>query len=245
MKTYKTSEIAKIIGIHSNTVRLYEEWEFIPPPKRTEKGYRIFTDIHLEQIKFARLALKTEVLQNGLRTQAIEIIKISAKGNYKKALELAENYLRCINREKEKSEEAINIAKQWMLKKESPSSSLLYTRKQIIEELDITIDTLRNWERNHLLSEEKYKDGFRIYNEDDVQTIKVIRTLRIAGYSLTAILRMMNTIRYKNQKEIDLREIINTPEENEDIISVCDRLLTSLNELENNAKKMIEILKIK
>lgn len=26
MKTYRTAEIAKIIGIHPNTVRLYEKW---------------------------------------------------------------------------------------------------------------------------------------------------------------------------------------------------------------------------
>ena len=37
MKTYKTSEVAAAIGIHPNTVRLYEEWGLIPGPagKRT------------------------------------------------------------------------------------------------------------------------------------------------------------------------------------------------------------------
>ena len=30
MNTYMTSEVAKIIGIHPNTVRMYEEWGLIP-----------------------------------------------------------------------------------------------------------------------------------------------------------------------------------------------------------------------
>ena len=55
--TYSTSEIAKIIGIHPNTVRLYEELKLIPTPNRKQSGYRIFADFHLAQIKPARTAL--------------------------------------------------------------------------------------------------------------------------------------------------------------------------------------------
>ncbi len=38
---YKTSEVAKIIGIHPNTVRLYEDLELIPKANRLSNGYRI------------------------------------------------------------------------------------------------------------------------------------------------------------------------------------------------------------
>ncbi|MDD2447314.1 MAG: MerR family DNA-binding transcriptional regulator, partial [Tissierellia bacterium] len=44
MKTYKTSEVARCIGIHHNTVRLYEELKHIPKPEIKSNGYRIFTD---------------------------------------------------------------------------------------------------------------------------------------------------------------------------------------------------------
>ena len=30
MKTYSTSEVAKIVGFHPNTIRRYEEWALIP-----------------------------------------------------------------------------------------------------------------------------------------------------------------------------------------------------------------------
>lgn len=40
----RTSDIAKAVGVHPNTVRLYEEWGFLPPIPRNLSGYRLFTD---------------------------------------------------------------------------------------------------------------------------------------------------------------------------------------------------------
>ena len=48
MNTYKTIDIARIIGIHVNTVRLYEKCGLIPKPERLENAYRVFTDLHIE-----------------------------------------------------------------------------------------------------------------------------------------------------------------------------------------------------
>ena len=47
MTTYKTGEVARKIGIHPNTVRLYEALRLIPKPERAANGYRIFTDFHI------------------------------------------------------------------------------------------------------------------------------------------------------------------------------------------------------
>ena len=38
MKTYTTSEIARLLGIHPNTVRLYEAWQLIPRAQRKANG---------------------------------------------------------------------------------------------------------------------------------------------------------------------------------------------------------------
>ena len=81
MTKYKTAEVAAIIGIHPNTVRLYEELELIPKPRRQPNGYRIFTDVHIEQFRLARLAFQIEVLQNGLRKKIIQMVKVSAGGD--------------------------------------------------------------------------------------------------------------------------------------------------------------------
>jgi len=80
MDTYTTSQVARIIGIHPNTVRLYEQYGLVPKPNRRENGYRIFTRFHIEQFKLARIALGVEVLQNGIRKTAVNVIKTSSEG---------------------------------------------------------------------------------------------------------------------------------------------------------------------
>jgi DNA-binding transcriptional MerR regulator len=50
-----TSEVAAAVGVHANTVRLYEAWDFLPPIPRSQSGYRRFTPAHLEQMRLARL----------------------------------------------------------------------------------------------------------------------------------------------------------------------------------------------
>ncbi|MDF2986448.1 MAG: transcriptional regulator, MerR family [Eubacterium sp.] len=241
MNTYKTTEVAKIIGIHSNTVRLYEELGLISKPWRKSNGYRIFTDIHIEQFKLARLALRTVLTQNGLRKKAMAIIKLSAAGLYEKAISLTQNYIAQIASEQKNAEEAINIARQIINKKKSEITEAGLTRKEAADYLKITIDTLRTWELNGLLTVKRKKNGYRIYDQQDIQRLKIIRSLRCANYSLSSILRMLNCL--TSNEEIDIREIINTPQENEDIIYACDMLLTSLHNLHIDAVEMLAQLK--
>ena len=109
--TYKTSEVAKMVGVHVNTVRLYEELELIPIVKRLPNGYRVFTDYHIEQFNLARTAFKVEVLQNGLRKKIIEIVKLSAKSEFEEAINLIKDYINQVIEERRSAEEAIELSK--------------------------------------------------------------------------------------------------------------------------------------
>ncbi len=237
MNTYKTSEIAYRIGIHPNTVRLYEELELIPKPERKENGYRVFTDLHIEQIKFARIALKVEMLQNGLRKQAITIIKTSALGDFGKAICLTEGYLLQIRNEQRNAEEAISVTKKLLSGDSQVTGTTFLRRKEAADYLQISIDALRNWEMNGLLTVKRKQNGYRVYSDEDIRRLKIIRSLRCANYSLSAILRMLNTL--SRNPEADIRQVIDTPKQNDEIISVCDKLLTSLHSAEQNAKVML------
>ena len=239
--TYKTSQVAQIIGIHPNTVRLYEELGLIPKPERQENGYRVFTDIHIEQFRLARTALKVEVLQNGLRKQAIDIIKTSATGNLIEAENLAKSYLRQIKREQRNAEEAIEIVMQLLSAEEQETDKLRLTRKETADYLQITMDTLRNWELNGLVTVKRKQNGYRVYTDEDIKRLKIIRSLRCANYSLSAILRMLNEL--SRDPLADIEEAIDTPKETDDIISVCDKLLTSLRRAEENAEDMLVLLR--
>lgn len=247
MKEYNTSEIAKEFNIHPNTVRFYEDIEFLPQIPRKENGYRTYNQIHFEQLKLIRIGLKSELLQNGLRKQVIDIIKASAKGEYDEALELARKHLESISKEEKNAEEAIKIVENNLLK-ESVENSKTYTRKQLADYLELTIDTLRNWELNGLLRIKRKENGYRVYNEDDIKRIKIIRSLRCVNFSLSAILRLLGNLDNNNldNNNVDIKHIIDTPKENEDIVSVCDKLLTSLENAEDECNKMIiQIKKMK
>ncbi|EDS72756.1 MerR family transcriptional regulator [Anaerofustis stercorihominis] len=244
MNTYKTSEIAKIVGIHPNTVRLYEEIGFIPKVNRLENGYRVFTDLHIKQFKIARRALSIEVLQNGLRKRAIEIITTSAKMDYDKSLMLVKDYINQLDMEINNAEEAITITKK-LLNQDYELNGKVLKRKEVSALLDISIDTLRNWEMNGLIKIKRKENGYRIYNDEDIRKLKIIRTLRCANYSLSSILRMLNELSV--DPDIDIKEVIGMRENDEDIITACDKLLKSLSTTKVNAliiKEEIAKLKI-
>lgn len=237
MNTYKTSEIAHCTGIHPNTVRLYEDFGLIPRPERKSNGYRVFTDLHMEQTKLARMALTVEVLQKGLRKTAIDIIKTSAAGNFDRAIQLTKDYIQQIKEEQGNAEEAIFIAEQ-LLSEEGPEvNSVSLTRQETANHLQISMDVLRNWERNGLLNVKRKQNGYRVYTNNDIRQLKIIRSLRCANYSLAAILRMLCAL--SGNLHADIRKEIDTPKEDDEIISVCDKLLTSLQYAEKNAHDML------
>ncbi len=241
METYKTSELARRAGIHPNTVRLYEALGLIPKAKRLENGYRVFTERHLEQIRLARTALRIEVLQNGLRKQAIAVIKTAAAGDLDGAYRLTARYLAQLEEERTKAEEAIQIAQLLLIGGHNVGTGRQLKRQETAELLDITIDMLRNWEMNGLLTVKRRQNGYRVYDDGDIHRLKIIRTLRCANYSYAAILRLLRAA--EQNREADLRAVLDTPGDDDDIVSVCDKLLTSLASAERNAKQMMAHLK--
>ena len=234
-KTYKTSEVAKLIGIHSNTVRMYEDLELISKPIRKDNGYRVFTDLHIYQRKI----FEVEVLQNGLRKKAIAIVKMLAKQDFDGAIILTKQYIKSIKKEIDNANEAVDIAGK-LINRLNHEKDFNLKRKEVSELLGISMDTLRNWEMNGLVNIKRKQNGYRIYTYEDIQRLKVIRSLKCANYSLSAILRMLNKL--SEHDEADINEALNSPNENEDIISVCDKLIISLNLAAKNAEEILEML---
>lgn len=240
MKKYRTSEVAQMMGIHPNTVRFYEEWGLITKPVREENGYRVFNDLHIYQIQVARLGFEIEILQNGLRKKIVDMIKTCAKCDFGGAIRQTEEYLIQLKKERARAEEAIEIV-QDMLHGEVHENHLSLNRKEVSGYLDISVDALRNWEMNGLMTIKRKQNGYRIYTDEDIRQLKIIRVLRCANYSLEAIRRMMQKL--SENPEADIWEILDTPGQNDDIISACDRLLISLSKAEINAGKIMALLK--
>ena len=113
-------------------------------------------------------------------------------------------------------------------------------RKEVSEALDISMDALRNWEMNGLLTIKRKENGYRVYTDEDIRRLKIIRSLRCANYSLEAILRLLQHI--SKNPNADIRTALNTPKQSDDIISACDRLIISLSAAEQNAYKILNML---
>lgn len=234
---YQTSELAKKVGVHPNTIRFYEEIKYLPHVSRKANGYRVFTDVHLEQLKLIKIALRCEILQGDLRKKAIEIILLCVNSDYKDALSKTKIYQSLIHSEKERAEEAVQLVHDFPNNHDNITASLYLTRSETAELLDVKIDTLRNWELNGLLEVPRKVNRYRLYTDKEIKELKIIRALRRANYSLMSILRMLSHLR--NGAHADLRLILDTPSTDEDIVYVTDRLLTSLSMAEQDASEMI------
>jgi len=81
----RTSDLAKELGVHVNTIRLYEASGFLSPVSRGTNGYRQYIAIHLEQARLVHLVLRWPYVGN--KQQLIDLVKCSANGDLGMAID--------------------------------------------------------------------------------------------------------------------------------------------------------------
>ncbi|MBD7937568.1 MerR family transcriptional regulator [Cytobacillus sp. Sa5YUA1] len=235
----KTSEIAKLSKVHPNTVRLYEEWQFISPVPRKPNGYRVYSELHLKQMEISRLAFRQEFIQNNLRKKATEIVRLSGREQFKDSLRAAESYLTYLQTEYEFALKAIETVKNLLQNKSITGQT--YSHKSVASMLQLTEETIRNWERNHLYTVKRNAQNRRIYTERDIQKLLVIRTLRSAHFSITSIAHLFQEMK-QSKKNTDILEILQTPTFSSDFFHVTDDLMNQLKIAMDDLKSIIAIL---
>jgi DNA-binding transcriptional MerR regulator len=237
LRPFYTSEIAKELGVHPNTIRLYETWGYLPDVPRGENGYRQYSSRHFEQARLVHLTLRWPYL--GDKTLLIQLVKSAAGGDLGMAMELAYQYLARVRMEKTSAEAALEFLERWIAGHRMDSARQSMHIRQASRHLNVTVDMLRNWERNGLIAVPRDPaNGYRLYGADEFGRLRVIRMLVQSGYSLMAILHMLS--RFDRGQRIDLRETLNLPpEEHADIQTVADRWLATLVELEERAQAII------
>ncbi|MBN2305006.1 MAG: MerR family DNA-binding transcriptional regulator [Anaerolineae bacterium] len=242
-KFLRTSDIAQAVGVHPNTVRLYEAWGFLPPVPRSPSGYRLFTPVHLEQMRLARIALQWPY--PGGKDPVTALVKSAAAGDLGRAMELAYTYLANVRAERAHAEAATEFLERWAGGQATDTPTPPLRIGQAAERLGVTVDMLRGWERNGLLEVPRDPaSGYRLYGAPEIGRVRVIRMLRQAGYSVMAILRML--LQFDTDHTSNLRHALDTPrpderaDDSDDVYYVADRWLSTLAGEEQRALDIIQ-----
>jgi DNA-binding transcriptional MerR regulator len=245
-KYLRTSEVARAVGVHPNTVRLYEEWGFLPPIPRARNGYRRFTSAHVDQMILARLAMRFTWLGGETRRTAREIIFQAAGGNLGSALEQSYRLLVMVQSERVQAEAAVTFLERWAQGMLADVTMERLRIGQTAQLLGVSTDRLRNWERNGLIKPGRETgNNYRSYGAVEIGRLRVIRALCGARYSLMSILRMLQRLD-KGEHE-NLRQALDTPQPGEegftqDAYYATDKWLTTLDELDQSARLVIDHL---
>lgn len=234
MRTYSTSEISKIVGIHPNTVMLYEKWGYIAPVERKENGYRIYTETHVDQIKLVRLALKGQLIKCYMKFEIQDIIRSAAQGDLNKALNLSREYLTNIQNEKNNELKAMKVIQETLKSDSLEEKNISLNRNGATKLLRVSINVIVYWERNGLIEVPRSKNGYHVYGENEIKILRIIKVLRRENYSTQCIGRMLKKIK-TNSKDNDIFLSEGT--------GASDALLlSSLSEAESNTKELIDYI---
>jgi DNA-binding transcriptional MerR regulator len=237
----RTSDLAKAVGIHPNTVRLYEQWGFLPHARRSPSGYRRFTEFHLDQLRLIRLIFSGGWPGRSIRKMGLAIIERSAAGDLGGALELAHQLVLQVQSERAQAESAAVFLERWASGTPVDATERTLRIGEAANLLNTTIDAIRNWERNHLIKVPRDPaNGYRLYGAYEIGRLRVIRMLLRAGYSMMSILRMVSTL--DRGETGNLRQALDTPLPTDDVWMVNDHWLSALEGFQERAFQVVALL---
>ncbi|MER2190414.1 MAG: MerR family transcriptional regulator [Solibacillus sp.] len=235
----RTNEIAQLANVHPNTVRLYEAWHYISPVPRLSNGYHDYSAIHVKQLLIARLAFRQEFIQNNLRKKATKIVQLSGLEQFADSLQAARDYLHYLQGELRYAQQAVRMVDT--LPQAPSTNHSLYTHKEMAEALQLTEESIRNWERNGLFTVARNAQNRRQYTEADKQKLLIIRTLRSAHFSIASILHLFEDIAQVEQTA-DLHVLLNTPKFTDEFYHATDALEVNLKKAMTDVASIITLL---
>jgi DNA-binding transcriptional MerR regulator len=240
-KLLRTSDLARAVGIHPNTVRLYVDWGLLPPVERSKSGYRLFTQHHLDCLRLARTIYTAEYPGRDLRASGNEVIQCAVADDWQGALEKAHELLSAVKAELKRANFAADLLEHWAQNPQTGPDEEPLAIREVSKLIGVSHDVIRNWERNGLVRIRRNSyNNYRLFDKREVERLQVIRMLSHAGYSHMAILRMFIELDKGNTR--NLKKVLDTPRGDEDIFTAADHWLTTLHGQEGLAKKIIKMI---
>ena len=232
-----TGEAAAKVGIHPNTLRWYEMQQRLPPIPRSPGGYRMFSPRLVTQARVVHACHHIIWMVGPIRKLSFSVIAFSRQERIGEAREAAEHIRALLQEEYRLAEESLQVLLHWRRGEHSPAdspadsqpgscpagsfsagSSVKAIRRPVTisraaRMLALTPDQIRNWERNGLCRIPRAgSSGYRSFGREELERLLVIRYCLRAGYSLTAIRRMLHVLgRIVPDKLAEIRTLANTP----------------------------------
>jgi DNA-binding transcriptional MerR regulator len=238
----RTSDLSRAVGFSPNTVRRYVDRGLLPPVDRTPKGYRRFTERHLDCLRVARAFYSNAYPGRAIRASGTRVVKAAVAGDWARALHLANEHLAHVRAERVRANEAAALLERWASGADAPDTGDRLRIGGAARHLGVTIDVLRNWERNGLVAIPRDPHSrYRLYGPNELARLEVVRMLGRAGYSLMSILRML--LQLDQGTATDLRHALDTPGANEDVYAASDRWLSTLRREEELALAAVDVVR--
>jgi len=260
---FSTSQLAKQLSVHPNTVRWYEQVGLISPAERLPNNYRRFNYKHYIQLRICRIIYGGSYPGREIRNSANNVLAAIKDWDLTRSLQMANEYRRYIEKEYSIALEMASMLVNHLENNALPNDSVIidvhtnnahsddtrsldkkrYTRKEAAALLGITTEVLRNWERNDLLHVQRSgRKNEKVYGAKELMRMRVIFILRRNNHSISAIHRSLMC--YDEGNKVGAALALNQPVSDPDrvYISAGDHWLEILWNLSLDAQKIIEII---
>lgn len=230
--TYRIGQLSRLTGVKAGTIRFYEKCGFIGPVERTSGNYRIYGGRHVFQLRVCRLVFGGYVNKR-LRRESLKVLEASAGWDPKVYERESTGYLRAVEEDIERTEKAIAVCMGKICGTEG--EEMRYTKNKAAAITGATPEMIRNWERNGLLGPfEPYQR--RVYGQEQLNRMHVIRLLLDTGYSMMAVRAFLLANEERGPKEA--RQQLINPREDGELCNRADRYLEELTRLREKALEL-------
>lgn len=203
----RTIDLARAVGLSAQQVRNYEAWGFLPPVERSESGYRLYTERHLEALRTARTMIFAGY---GWHT-ALGAMRAVHSENLDAALALVDERHAEIHRERREIDAAVDALKILLENAPDPGGRPRHRGVLRVGEaaraVGVRPSALRFWEQQELLQPGRDESsGYRLYDQRQMRQLKVVALLRGADYDFDAIRSVLKELA-KGRPEAAMRAV--------------------------------------
>lgn len=188
----RTVDVARLAGCSVQQVRNLERDGVLPPATRTTTGYRTYGEVHLQS------ALAYRGLAAGVGpTEAKEIVRSVHRlpvADVLTLLDAAHARLDTERAELRRAELAARAITTEPIADVRPSDSMSVS--ELADALGVRPSTLRHWDAEDLVVPDREGPrGVRRYSPSQVRDARIVHQLRLAGYRVAPLRRLMPRLR--------------------------------------------------